>query len=383
MRGSFLMCVTVLFVFASVAVGGAPSFQGLGSLPGGGEESTAYGVSPDGSVVLGDSLSSFGKEAFRWTESGGIEGLGDLPGGDFKSRAGDASLNGTVVVGTSYISETSKEGFYWTATDGIQGVGDLAGGDYRSGMSAVSADGTILAGSASATSNGEAVRWTEAGGFEQLGFLSGGTWSQTFDMSSDGAVVVGQANHVLTSQDEGFRWTQETGMVALGDLDGGDIWSIAYGVSADGAVAVGRSESASGLETFRWTLTDPSTGAGTMVGLGDLPGGDFEGNALDVSGDGTVVVGWGTSSLGQEAFLWDPVHGMRNLKSVLVNDCGLDLTGWTLTAAMGVSDDGLTIVGYGTNGEVSQEAWRAVLPEPASLALLALGGFALLRKRRS
>ncbi len=370
----------LLAAFPAMVCAQTPNFQGLGDLPGGGWNSTAYGMSPDGSVVVGDSLSSSGKEAFRWTAADGIEGLGDLPGGDFKSRAGDASNSGSVVVGTSYISESSKEGFRWTPTGSIEGVGDLPGGDYRSGMSAVSADGSILAGDASPSGNTEAVRWTETGGFERLGVMSGGTFSQVFDMSSDGSTVVGQGNHVVTGRDEAFRWTQQTGMVGLGDLTGGAIWSIAYGVSPTGSVVVGRSESALGLEAFRWTLTDPATGAGTMSNLGDLSGGTFGSNAMDVSAEGSVVVGWGTSGIGQEAFIWDAVNGMRNLQDVLVNDFGIDMTDWTLTAAMAVSDDGLTIVGYGTNPLGNQEAWIATIPEPATLSLLALGGLALIRR---
>ena len=53
------------------------------------------------------------------------------------------------------------------------------------------------------------------------------------------------------------------------------------------------------------------------------------------------------SASGSEAFIWDNANGMRKLKDVLVNDFGLDLTGWTLTIARGISDDGLTIVGDG------------------------------------
>jgi len=42
------------------------SFQGLGTLQGGNANSYAYGVSADGSVVVGRSE----WEAFRWTEAG-------------------------------------------------------------------------------------------------------------------------------------------------------------------------------------------------------------------------------------------------------------------------------------------------------------------------
>jgi len=44
---------------------GAASFQGLGDLPGGSVNSSAYGVSADGSVVVGQSLTASGWEAFR------------------------------------------------------------------------------------------------------------------------------------------------------------------------------------------------------------------------------------------------------------------------------------------------------------------------------
>ena len=82
-----------------VAHATAPSFQGLGDLPGGIFDSRAFGVSADGSVVVGESSSASGTEAFRWTSGGGIAGLGDLPGGGFSSRANAVSGDGSVVVG--------------------------------------------------------------------------------------------------------------------------------------------------------------------------------------------------------------------------------------------------------------------------------------------
>jgi hypothetical protein len=82
------------------------------------------------------------------------------------------------------------------------------------------------------------------------------------------------------------------------------------------------------------------------------------------------------------AFIWDAEHGMRNLQDLLVNDYGLDLTGWRLSRARGISADGLTIVGsaYHPNGDV--EAWIAHIPEPTMLWLLALGGIVALRRHR-
>ncbi|PHQ88682.1 MAG: HAF repeat/PEP-CTERM domain-containing protein, partial [Sulfurimonas sp.] len=64
---------------------------GLGDLAGGSFFSRAFSVSSDGSVVVGESTSASGLEAFRWTQTGGIVGLGDLTGGSFFSRARDVS----------------------------------------------------------------------------------------------------------------------------------------------------------------------------------------------------------------------------------------------------------------------------------------------------
>jgi probable HAF family extracellular repeat protein len=170
----------------------------------------------------------------------------------------------------------------------------------------------------------------------------------------------------------------------LGDLEGGFVYSEAFGVSADGSVVVGQGHSTSGYEAFRWTQ------AGGMVGLGDLPGWDFGSVAYGVSSDGSVVVGQSVSGSGYEAFIWDSTNGVQNLKTMLTTNYGLNLTGWTLTAAKGISADGQVIVGYGTNPQGNTEAWRAdlhtdtVVPEPFSLAFLgsAFVGVVAFRLRR-
>ena len=147
-------------------------------------------------------------------------------------------------------------------------------------------------------------------------------------------------------------------MVGLGDLTGGIFRSVAMGVSADGSVVVGHGYSASGREAFRWTSE------GGIVGLGDLAGGSYHSSANGVSGDGLVVVGFGISASGQEAFIWDAASGMKSMQAFLEGQLGLDLTGWTLKLAFGVSTDGTTIVGYGINPDGFDEAYIAVIPGP-------------------
>ena len=66
-------------------------------------------------------------------------------------------------------------------------------------------------------------------------------------------------------------------------------------VSRDGSVIGGYFFSPGGAEAFRW---DQNTGA---VGLGDLPGGSFQSQAFGVSGNGSIIVGGGTSENGGDA----------------------------------------------------------------------------------
>ena len=61
-------------------------------------------------------------------------------------------------------------------------------------------------------------------------------------------------------------------------------------------------------------------------GFQGLAGGTFESFAESVSGDGLVVVGSSHTDSGYQAFIRDTQNGMRNLRSVLVDVFGLDLT---------------------------------------------------------
>jgi len=301
-------------------------------------------------------------------------GLGDLEGGGFLSRAYAVSANGDVIVGASFSEPgISVQAFRWE-NDVMTGLGGLPEAPYIYSVAyAVSADGSVIVGESESASGTEAFRLTQEEGMVGLGNLGGYPESTAYGVSADGSVIVGVSNPPGLPDEEAFRWTQEEGMVGLGYLVpvSEDAFSFATAVSADGSVIVGYSAPTNwntipGSEPFRWEN-------GVMTGLG------ARGCAWAVSANGSVIVGDDDDPILAKAFIWDEKHGMRYLKDVLENECGLDLTGWTLERATGVSADGLIIVGYGINHDGFTEGWIATIPEPATFLLLAFGGLALLR----
>lgn len=375
-----------------------PSFTGLGDLPGGRNESFGLAVSTDGSVVVGvgsvDAPPPFNdsSEAFRWRD-GTMMGLGYLPSQDPHpfSGANGVSADGSVIVGSSSSPQGTNEPFRWE-NGMITGLGRIPGGWQNAHLTTgVSGDGQRVVGWGHSSDGHKAQAWLwDSGSMMGLGYLiAGGGESVAYAISTDGEVIVGESDSSQGTQ--AFRWS-DGAMAGLGFLRSTPFphpdepeqeispSSIAFGASADGAVIVGASKSdASGplaFEAFRWVN-------GSMVGLGDLLGGEFNSRAEGVSGDGSVVVGYGVTNAGEAAFIWDSIHGMRELKDVLSDELGLDLADWNLTRATGISVDGAVIVGYGINASGEPEGFRAVLPEPSAVSVVLLGAVSLFRRRRA
>jgi probable HAF family extracellular repeat protein len=131
--------------------------------------SSAWGTdaSEDGSVIVGYSSTPNGVwEAFRWTAEGGMVGLGDLPGGSFQSFARGVSGDGSIVVGESVTGPTGSvtEAFIWDEVGGMRPLKqvlesfglDLTGWRVHKGHG-ISADGTAFA--ISGIKDGEGQSW--------------------------------------------------------------------------------------------------------------------------------------------------------------------------------------------------------------------------------
>lgn len=407
-RYILLSLASVIAVESYVNADTTGRFAPLGDLPGGRFHSIASDISADGSVVVGSSIvqdegpsSELVFEAFRWDANTGLTGLGDLPGGGDDSYAIAVSADGLVIVGesSSEASGCCGEAFRWSMESGILPLGDLPGGydHFQSSAQGVSADGSVIVGIGSSTTsvNGEPFRWTSESGLNPLLNLSQSFFSSTaLGVSADGSVIVGRWSS--DNGAEAYRWTAETGAVGLGDENDRFQSSEATAVSADGLVIVGRGASTRlpenttipilgdpslMTEAFRWT---ESSG---IVGLGIRPGGDFS-IANDVSADGTAVVGFGSGDSRHSALVWTAVNGWENIADLL-SQSGIDLEGWTLNEATGISANGAIVVGIGMNPDGNTEAWRADLsgligvPEPSTGLLTVLGlGFWGVRRYR-
>lgn len=359
---AFAVLAAVPFVHAQTTFTLLPALAGSSDM-------SPQGISGDGSTVVSIS----GNTAVKWTAAGGTVAVdaGILN----PSGAHGISANGDYIVGAYTTAGNATHAFRWSSSSGPV---DLGANSHAA--SAVSADGSVVVGTTAGSSFGNAYRWTAGTGVQILQGLSG--YAQANDISSDGSVIVGAYQPTYgTSDSRAFRWTAGTGMVSLGTIAGaGGPFSLATAVSADGAVIVGTSDSAIGQQAFRWTT---STG---MQGLGLLSNAIT--TAIAVSSNGNVIVGYAQVGGQQDyrAFRWDATSGIQYIADIL-QGAGVDLTGISLTNAVGISSDGSTIVGQGS-AHGNSAGWLvhiSPIPEPSTYAAIlsaAAFGFAAWQKKR-
>ncbi len=266
--------------------------EALRILPGGNMESLnglnndifasrSWGISSDGSVIVGEGISSRSvqtTEAFRWTKEGGVIGLGDLflDDGVYSWSTG-GSGDGTVVVGVAHNENKQFEAFRWTEQGVMEGLGDFEGGTHKSSADGISSDGTTIFGSSNSDKGTQAFRWTREEGMVNLGSLPEGynndtsegmLHSHAIDASADGSIIVGEMNGLNDSNDamiwdevNGIRSIQQL-LIDLGldnELQGWDLIE-ATGISDDGRVITGRGEKindANVVVTEAWVAVIP------------------------------------------------------------------------------------------------------------------------------
>jgi probable HAF family extracellular repeat protein len=204
----------------------------------GGNQSRALGVSANGSIVVGWAQDRSGERlAFRWTQQDGMSSLGTtiVSGGDAVSRfdqseAWGISPDGNVIVGIAYNDINEALGFR-NILQGRRRV-NISLGDPPRGFTGVypnrtNQDGSIIVGSMrKRDGSGRAMRWTQAGGLEDLNVTYASLLGQgeilewAHDITPDGRYIVGWGIKDGTFQ--GF--ILDTGVCNLpADVDGNGI----------------------------------------------------------------------------------------------------------------------------------------------------------------
>ncbi len=398
--GAFVaLCLATTGVSAQTA-----EFIPLGVLSGNPEFSSSADISGDGSFIVGTSSSDDSgwngglSEAVLWSPDSTARGLGFASGSDRNSRGFAIAPDGRWVVGEDTYSAVTIA-MAWSEPTGMFLIGDLPGGTPRSTATGISNGGRVAVGYAGSEQAGEfgaeAFRWTPDGGLEGLGFLGkkvNGRYSSGLqDISANGLISVGGST--APEHSRALTWTTDLGMQALPMHDEAFIDPYLGGASAKAISHNGE------WITGRMSMIDPSgdnefideavlwTPDGEVIRLGQLYDNNWRRSfALDVSNDG-IVVGWSNSIFGgDEPFIWDAEHGMRNFIDVLLDEYGIDTAamGWQINSLSAITPDGSVIVGTGFNRQFGRtEAFMVrIIPAPSTLTPLAVLGLFASRRRR-
>lgn len=390
---------------------------------------SGYGISGDGNVVTGNFYrKDFSTPGFS---SGGIPGIYDVAGGSTTSLSESIGGNKGQVLASNYDGSVVA-GFTdnpFIPTVWVNGVEtQFTHADGNSGRAiAVSDDGTRVAGyqrvfDEATNSNTQAqVFWDYNAGTQQwdrveIGRVLGRTegTAEVTGMTADGSLIVGYDTGIAGVGDylgtagtwEATFWSENTGLVMLEDfltarglnLTGLDITAL-MGISPDGGTLLA------------WALTGntPNDLTGIIIDVSDTPLNPDADNDLR----NTAIANLGTSA----SYAGDTYYGDWNhdglvtqedldILNALIDGVTGDLNG---DLFVGIEDLDILLANWGDNvtpgslidGDANNDGmvddldlaivqanWGngvapgGVVPEPTSLALLGLGGLALMRRRR-
>jgi uncharacterized membrane protein len=285
-------------------------------------DTSAYGISADGNVIVGEGNSTLGTQfAWYWTPQAGQLQQVPIPGSPYSATARAVTGDGKIVVGvaTFHLPDTSfqSRAFRWDRSQAaavlLPHYSPPPNALPNSAATGVSDDGRRIVGVVLvALGVYAAARWDDGG--NPVLFSQGGDTIQAVTanaISPDGSVVVGSAVNTVTGKGVAFKWTSPGGVVAL---------------------------------------PNPTTGYYAIDGA----------TALNVSGDGSVLVGYGQNVAGdEEAIFW--VNGLPYRVSKAAFDAGVLPPSWEPFRATGVDYFGNTIVGWGRGTSGAFEAYALTL----------------------
>jgi probable HAF family extracellular repeat protein len=345
------------FLFADYSITYLGSFNGPSAM------SRPLGINESGHVV-GWSVNASGQyRAFLWDNVSGIQDIGDLGGGiSMATGINDAGQ----IVGSSRNNSGQFRPFIW---DNVNGIQSFSGISSQSSIGVkINNSGQVAGGFYDTSGKSQAFYWDSSNGTQLLGNLNQNPIYAPQSQSEAAAInnngqVVGWADDT-SNNDRAFLWDSANGMQNLGSLGtSGGNYSWSRGINDFGQV-VGSSNN----HAFLWDTIDGMQDIGTLGGNSAI--------AYDINNYGQIV-GQSSNSLSQNrATLWDN-EATYDLNVFLPADSDFFL----LTQAIGINDNGQIIgLGYLKSGYEGMFLMTPV-PEPATIALLGLGGLLIRRKK--
>jgi hypothetical protein len=360
-------------------------------------------ITNDGAYAVGYGPGGTTDRSFIWNVAAGTQ-TGPIVAGSYMSTAKGIAYR-TVTAGTQLVIggvQSSSQCAMFTSTDGgatwtrpyatsgtapgtagfntVGGSGDTAWLSWTEGTSSYNV--TRIYGDA--TANGTAMKSST-----QAVYVQG--------MSNTGRSANARKDANGTKQNVYVDFTTDGGTAGQTIFAGLDttLHGQATAVSGDGTAVFGQSPIAgSGAVNFPYKY---NVAGATITALPLLPGSTGSvsvGYVYGASADGRYAVGMDYVGM-EKAALWDTVNGTVLDLTTYITDNGLlyDANGgWTgnlrRAYTVGVNALGQPVIGgmgiyYATGSTVAlTRGFILTIPEPATLSFLALGGLALLRRRR-
>ncbi|MBK8630391.1 MAG: autotransporter domain-containing protein [Sphingomonadales bacterium] len=359
---------------------------------------SANTMSGDGQIVVGFGNRSACANAWRNGVPQLLNDPNTTPTAAGIVQASSANIDGSIIVGDARgtgFGSGYNQTTIWTAATGFYNPPEVVAGSRQAlGAGYVNANGTYLALNVSDYSRNAisgdfsqysgriaAYRWSPVNGYEAIGSLGSRYDMIATGIDGAGSTIAGTAIDPSTGTDRiAFVWRSASGLASLSHLSnnpagGVSAASTAEAISRNGTTIVGRSLDANGFSQAAFWRNGTVSGLGFLPGLSPSQTGLFADNATKaqaVNADGSIIVGTTGSGFQNPASLawrWTSASGMQDL-NLFATNAGVNLGGFVLTDAVGLSDNGQYITGNSFNAAQSQSRGYvlsiAAAPPPTS-----------------